>query len=296
MVSTLVASTYLDLVDEFMADAKLEPDDLIVHLVHSMIESDYEYTQNGLHIAVRDEQCRIFLLTCILQMMQRSLTQFRTELHLMTEQFAAYQPSPASSDELLAEEAADLADLTLDILTITSRIDIVAQVYRRVDNAVDTLIHAPNDTPIDYRIDGIDFDMVETRDGTTVSRKALDAAERLKQRSTTLRDIIKGLTKFVNRSDEQIVALLKWLRKIEQDVGTQFKRPVNMLNNRLIGFEYNVELALIQQSFDQIFFIDDRVRSLVVLFRTLNGVLPRIDDDLDGDPLLAIATFLREGT
>jgi hypothetical protein len=294
MVSTLVSTTYLDLVDEFMAESHLDSDDLIVHLVHSMIESDYDYAPEGLHVAVRDEQCRIFLLTCILQMMQRSLTRCRAELHTRVDEFKRYRLSLNSSEEVLAAKATDMADMTLDILTITSRIDIIAQIYRRVDTAVDTILHAPEITVNNYTTNGLDIDMVTTESGITVSRKALDAAERLGQRSTTVQDIAKGVVKFANRSDEQIVALLRWLRKTERDVGTRFRQPVNMLNNRLIKFEYHVELTLIQQSFDQIFDIDERVRSLVVLFRTLNDILPGADDDLDDEQLLAIATFLRQ--
>jgi hypothetical protein len=200
----------------------------------------------------------------------------------------------AESDDELAEEAGDMADATLTLVAVTSRIDIVNQIYRRVDKTVHDVLYLPEGGTIDYNIGTIDVNMVSIRDELTVSQKSLDAVTRLKHRSNDLQDVSKGLTKLVNRSDTQIVNLLRWLRRVEMDVDAQFKQPMKILNNQIRTFDFNIGLPQVQQSFDKIFFIDDRVRSLVLLFRMLNGILPDCFDDPETDPLLTIAAMLRE--
>ena len=69
---------------------------------------------------------------------------------------------------------------------------------------------------------------------------------------------------------------------------------MKILNNQIRTFDFHIGLPQVQQSFDKIFFIDDRVRSLVLLFRMLNGILPDCFDDPETDPLLTVAAMLRE--
>jgi hypothetical protein len=193
----------------------------------------------------------------------------------------------------MADEATMLADATLDLIAITSRVDLVAQVRRTVDRAVRDILYAPPGHPIDYTVDDIDLCATRIGDDILVSKKTMQAVKRLQRRSTNLQTVSRGLTRFAKHGDEQILDLLRWIRQVETGVDQQFKRPVAILYNRLTGFDLTKNLPSLQQAFDQIFFIDDRVRSLVILFRDLNDMLPYNETDQEADPLLVITVSLR---